>query len=49
MIARIAGQYTWEVVVGKTSPSGKVLFRCTLCGYETPAPTKNHKCGEEYN
>jgi ribosomal protein L44E len=39
-------QIRWDILGDKTTPSGKVLFRCKLCGYETPAPTKNHRCGE---
>jgi hypothetical protein len=37
------GEPIWELIP-RTTPSGKVLFRCSRCGYETPAPTKNHKC-----
>jgi hypothetical protein len=36
----------WELVTDRTTPSGKTLYRCTCCGWETPAPTKYHKCGE---
>lgn len=38
------GDAMFDIVAGKTTNSGKVLFRCSRCGYETPAPTKNHKC-----
>ena len=37
------GNAVWELIP-KTTRSGKVLFRCSSCGYETPAPTKNHLC-----
>lgn len=40
---------TFEFIPDKTTNSGKALFRCRLCGFETPAPTKTHVCGEEHN
>jgi hypothetical protein len=41
--ARHNGEPVWELIP-KITNSGKVLFRCSSCGYETPAPTKNHQC-----
>lgn len=40
------GDMTWELIP-KTTNSGKVLFRCSGCGRETPAPTKHHVCKTE--
>jgi tRNA(Ile2) C34 agmatinyltransferase TiaS len=34
----------FEVVPDKTTASGKAIYRCPRCGYETPAPTKLHQC-----
>lgn len=28
------------------SPSGKMLYACTSCGYTSPAPSKMHNCSE---
>jgi len=41
--AKHNGDTIWELIP-KLTRSGKVLFRCTGCGHETPAPTKNHNC-----
>ena len=30
----------WVLLETKTTPSGKLLYKCNLCGAETPAPTK---------
>jgi hypothetical protein len=46
--AKRNGDIDWELIP-KTTRSGKVLFRCPRCGYETPAPTKNHECWKEHN
>jgi hypothetical protein len=37
------GDIVWELIQRATR-TGKVLYRCKSCGYETPAPTKNHEC-----
>jgi len=38
-------QFTYERIE-RTSPSGKTLYRCRVCGDETPAPCKYpyHAC-----
>jgi hypothetical protein len=41
--AKHNGDIDWELIP-KTTRSGKVLYRCPRCGYETPSPTKTHKC-----
>lgn len=41
--AAFNGETDWELIP-KTTNSGKVLYRCPKCGYETPSPTKNHVC-----
>jgi hypothetical protein len=30
----------WIMLENKTTPSGKTLFKCNICGTETPGPTK---------
>jgi hypothetical protein len=42
------GEPVWDLIP-KTTNSGKVLFKCSGCGYETPAPTKRHECWKEHN
>ena len=41
--ARHNGDVEWEVIQ-RTTNSGKVLFRCKRCCYETTAPVKSHNC-----
>lgn len=43
--AKHNGDASWELIP-KLTNSGEVLFRCTHCGYETPAPSKDHHCIE---
>jgi hypothetical protein len=42
--------HDWRYVKNKTTPSGKILYRCARCGIEDPAPVKiqyeHRKCIE---
>jgi hypothetical protein len=40
--------FEW-IVIDRTTPSGKQLFKCSLCGVEQPWPDKYkfHRCQEK--